>query len=114
MDPESSDKELELTFHNKINPHYRQIHVDGAIGGITPKGLINISFYAERFPVPQSTTYSVVNGNQLGEKIADKEQTKHGIIREYEFGVYMNLEAARDLKTWLDMKLREFENLNVS
>ena len=42
-----------IEFHNKVNENFREVHVDGAHGGVTPRGFINANFYSERFPVPK-------------------------------------------------------------
>ena len=46
-----------ITIHNKISSDFREIHVDGAYGGLTPRGLINLNFYAERAPIPKSSEF---------------------------------------------------------
>ena len=97
-----------IAFHNKISPAFQQVHVDGAIGGVTPRGKININFFAERFPIPKSAVFEV-EANTLGKKIADSEDSKVGIIREYHFGVYMDLDTAKSLSNWLVSKIGEFE-----
>jgi hypothetical protein len=98
-----------VTFHNKISSNFREIHVDGALGGLTPKGLININFFAERFPIPKSTDFEILNGNSLGERLGDSSDSKDGIIREYEFGVYMDVDTAKELMNWLNEKIQQAE-----
>lgn len=94
-----------VTFHNKLSASFREIHVDGAFGGITPSGYINLNFYAERFPIPKSTEYSLKDDNTINEKINDSEDSKDGIIREYEFGIYCDLKTAVNIKKFLDERI---------
>jgi hypothetical protein len=101
-----------VTFHNKVNPNFRQIHVDGAFGGITPPGFINMSFYAERFPMPKSTNYLINENNTLGEKVEDSRDSKTGVIREYEFGIYCDLKTAINIRNFLNDRILELENQN--
>lgn len=102
--------ESKITYHNKISSGYREIHVDGAHGGITPRGYISLSFFAERFPIPKSSTF-LLTENSLGAKISDSEDSKKGIIRDYEMGVYMDINTAKDLKKFLEDRISELENL---
>ena len=100
-----------LEFHNKINPGYRQIHADGILGGITPKGLININFFSERFPIPKSTFYEFIAEKKLIKEIKHSDDSKEGIIREFEFGVYLEINAAKELSNWLLDKINEYETI---
>lgn len=105
------DEKTRVTIHNKINQGFREIHVDGGLGGITPKGLINLNFYAERFPIPKSTDFDIDEKTKQLKRITDSNDTKSGIIREYEFGVYMDIDTAINIKSWLQTKIEEYENL---
>ena len=104
-------KENSLEFHNKISSNFRELHVDGAYGGITPRGFINLNFFAERFPIPKSSTYALVN-QQLSEKIEDSADSKTGLVREYEFGIYFDLATATELHNFLGEKIKELETRN--
>jgi len=97
-----------IEVHNKISPTFQQINVDGAYGGITPQRKININFFAERSPIPKSTIFEVVDNKIVG-KICDSEDSKIGILREYHFGVYMNLETAKALSLWLQENIKALD-----
>jgi hypothetical protein len=101
-----------ITFHNKVSDNYRQIHVDGAFGGISPRGLIALSFYAERFPIPKATDFELNEQGIVGAKIQDSPDSKNGIIREFEIGIYMDITATKELHTFLGQKIEEFEKLS--
>ena len=45
---EEKQTDNQIIFYNKISPNFKEIHVDGAFGGVTPKGDMNLNFYAER------------------------------------------------------------------
>lgn len=104
-------KKTKITFHNKITPHYREIHVDGAHGGITPKGLVQLSFFSERFPIPKSTDFKILSNGQIGERIKDSSDSKSGVIREFEIGVYMDVNTTKQVIKLLNDKIQEFEKL---
>lgn len=97
-----------VTIHNKISTSFRELHVDGAFGGLTPPGFINVNFYAERVAIPKSTEYKLTDHNALGEVLSNSLDSKVGVIREYEFGIYMNISTAIELKNFLEKKIEEF------
>jgi hypothetical protein len=105
---ESKEQITQITVHNKVSANYTQVHVDGAFGGITPQGLLNLSFYAERAPIPKSSDFKVED-NKVGELISDSEDSKKGILREFEFGIYMTPPVAKALIVLLANKLVELE-----
>jgi hypothetical protein len=100
-----------VSFHNKISSNYRELHVDGAFGGVTTRGYINLSFYAERAPIPKSTDFELTEDNTVGNLIGHSEDSKTGILREFEFGIYMDLNAARTLAEFINNKVADLEKL---
>jgi hypothetical protein len=96
-----------VEIHYQKNPGYRQIHVDGAIGGITTKGKVSINFYAERIVIPKSEEYQVTQEGKLGARTKVSDDSKNGLIREIEFGTYLDIETAKALKDWLEIKIEE-------
>lgn len=94
-----------ITIHNKISANFREVHIDGAYGGATGRGLINLSFYAERAPIPKSSEFAIKEDNTIGELISNSADSKTGILREYEFGVYMDIAVAKALVTLLSDKI---------
>ncbi|MEO6961293.1 MAG: hypothetical protein ABIY90_04955 [Puia sp.] len=98
----------QITIHNKISQNYKEIHVDGAFGGITPRGLINLSFFAERAPIPKSSEF-VLNDGRVGDFIENSIDSKKGILREFEVGIYMSLEVVKSLIEMLGKQASELE-----
>lgn len=96
-----------ITFHYLKGPDFRTIHVDGAIGGLTPNGHLHIAFYAERVAIPQTTTQPINPDGTLGDEIA--RESKEGVVRQMETDIIVNESTARNIKVWLDQKLEEFE-----
>ena len=101
-------KEKEIEIHNKVSSAFQQINVDGAYGGITPSGKINLNFFSERYPIPKSTFFEIKN-DKLIKKVRDSSESKKGIIREYNFGIYMDLRAAKGLSLWLQECVKNME-----
>lgn len=100
-----------VTIFNKIQNNYREIHIDGAFGGITPQGLINVSFFAERSPIPKSAKFNVTPQGTVGNQISISEDSKQGIVREFEFGVYMAPHVAVAVIAFLQGQLTILETL---
>jgi hypothetical protein len=108
----STNKNKEtLIVHNVKNSNYRQVHVDGAHGGITPSGYINLNFYSQRGAIPRGTKFEVSKDGQIGKMIENIENSKEGIVREFEFGVYMDLNTCESLKEFLELKIKEYKSV---
>ncbi len=102
-----------IVIHNIKNPGFRQIHVDGAHGGITPSGYINLNFYSQRGVIPQGTEFRIDEENRIAEPIKNIESSKSGLIREFEIGLYMDLNVCESLKNFLETKISELKKLNT-
>jgi hypothetical protein len=100
-----------ITIHNKISSDFKEIHVDGAYGGLTPRGLINLNFYAERAPIPKSSEFEITATNTVGELLSNSSDSKTGILREYGFGIYMDIAVAKSIIELLNTKISEYENV---
>lgn len=100
-----------LIIHNIKNSNYRQIHVDGAHGGITPTGYINLNFYSQRGSIPKGTEFELNSNGQIGEAIKNIDGTKNGIVREFEIGVYMDIQTCESLKQFLELKIEEYREV---
>jgi len=98
-----------LTFDYIKSNLFRVIRVDGAHGGITPKGAIQIALYSERHAIPQQEIYNIKSTGELG-KI--KSTTTRGtIVREVEIEALMEPEVAKALRSWLDDRITFIEGL---
>lgn len=106
----SNDKNT-VVIYNVKSSSYRQIHVDGASGGITPSGNLNLSFYGERAAIPKGTEYELSDEGKIVKSVANVDGSKDGIIREYEFGAYLSLEVCESLKRYLEGKIEELKKL---
>ena len=97
-----------VKFHFLKGPDFRSVHVDGAFGGLSTKGFLHLTVYAERNAIPREVTYEIRDG-RLGDEILSKRVGKDGIVRQMEVGLVMNEETARDIRNWLDKRLEDFE-----
>ena len=83
--------------------------MDGAIGGLTPRGSVHMAIYSEKSAIPREQEFHVSDQGQLGK--LQETVSREGIIRELEVDVIMDLESARNLKTWLDENIKTLEKV---
>jgi hypothetical protein len=98
-----------VTFNYLKSAFYRVIHVDGAIGGITPRGLIHCSIYSERAAIPRVTRHTLNPDGSLGN--ATVVESREGVSREMEADLILDRRAARELRDWLTRQLDQLAKL---
>jgi hypothetical protein len=91
------------------NALFRVVHVDGAIGGITPSGKVHCAFYSERPAIPQETEFELSEDGRLGEQLS--AEGKQGVVRELDFDAQMDLKTAIQLRDWLTRTIDELAAL---
>jgi hypothetical protein len=91
---------------------YNPVYVNGAHGGVSPRGEVVVHFYLERPGVPVSITHDVTADGAIGSEIdvvpGDFNQT---LYRAVESGVVMNYDSARTFHHWLGERLKELESI---
>ncbi len=97
-----------IHFHYVKSTHFRVCHYDGAIGGPTPRGFIQIGVFSERQPIPRETEVEVNSHGLMisGEKVVD---SRSGVIREVEVELIMTLQSAKELRDWLSAQVSQLE-----
>jgi len=104
--------DTKLQFHWIKGPDFRTIHVDGAIGSITPRGYIHMALYSERPAIPQKTVHTLnLNENKLGPEILEEQVTRGGIVRQMEIDGFLDFESATSLRDWLNARLSELKQI---
>lgn len=96
-----------IMFHYIKSNFFRVIHLDGAIGGVTPSRDIFVSLFSQRGALPKVIEQVVLPDGKLGEET--KREGKNGIVREMEVGVTMNANAAKDLADFLYAQIKLLE-----
>ena len=99
----------ELEFHYLKTNNYRTFHVDGAFGGLTPKGDIYMTTFVERAVTPQKVLLKLNQDGTLGEEL--RREGKEGIIREIEAGLILDIKTAEVIRDWLANKIDEAKKL---
>lgn len=97
-----------ITIHYIKANSFRVVHADGAHGGITPRGKIQVAFFNDRSPIPQKTMRAI-EGDKLGEE--KPIEFKQGIVREVEVEIVMDLGTAKSVHAWLGHKVEHAAKL---
>jgi hypothetical protein len=100
-----------ISIHNIKSNQFRQSHTDGASAGITPSGHININFYSQRNAIPKETVFELNEDGTLGPLKNVSKDSKNGIIREYDFGIHVDIDTCIGIKNLLEQKIREYERI---
>lgn len=91
---------------------YREVPCDGALGGITPQKKLWVGFYSERLPLPRLVRHELIPTERQNEFSLDPNGTplesRGGLIRNVEFGIYLSKEAAKQLHEWLGDNLKDW------
>lgn len=107
-----SDKKPEMTFKYIFTYDYSPVYVNGAHGGVSPRGELVMNFYLERQPLPNSITHEITQTGTIGpETDVDPSDLGRSLVRQVINGVVVNYNTARELHFWLGEKLKEMEAL---
>ncbi len=114
-DTTSADTERqEILFHFIKSNLFRVIYVDGAVGGISPKGMIQMALFNDRGAIPTRVVMEGIpahGGLRPGKELRDKREGKSGIVREVEAEIVLSLESAKNLHIWLGNHIATLQKL---
>jgi hypothetical protein len=107
----SKDKP-QITFKYIFTYDYNPKYVNGAHGGVSPRGELVVNFYLERPPLPNAVSHEINQNGTIGaEGAVDPADLNTSLVRYVTTGVVLSLQTARDLHSWLGEKVRELEVL---
>lgn len=107
----SEEMPKSVPFHYIKSNSFRVVHTDGAVGNVTPSGLIFVGFYSERSAIPQMMVHDITETGQVGSEHLDERVGKKGIVREVEVGATMSVEVAQTVVAWLQEKIELVQKL---
>ncbi|HWI40338.1 MAG TPA: hypothetical protein VNX25_02480 [Verrucomicrobiae bacterium] len=103
----------EITFKYVFGYTYNPTYVNGAQGGISPRGEVVMHFYLERPPLPNSVTHEITPQGGIGrETAAEPDDLSRSMVRFVDTGVLMSYENARMFHGWLGERLQEAEAIH--
>ncbi|MCX6676325.1 MAG: hypothetical protein NTU95_00065 [Methanothrix sp.] len=90
-----------------IQPEAREKHfINGAIGGLTPRGEIICNFFLEYRELPDSEE-AVIEGGQLRTLVEPVSEAE--IVREIRCSIILDHVKAREIAQWLVGKADEYD-----
>lgn len=99
MAEKQPEKPSQVDIYYERTHSYRLYHVDGAHGGITPRGNLTFDLYVDRPEIPKMIRREVSEHGKLGDEIS--RGGRKGILRQIECGVVLDFQAAANLHDWL-------------
>jgi hypothetical protein len=102
-----------ISFKYIFKYDYNPVYVNGAHGGVSPRGEIVANFYLERQPVPNEITHAINPDGSIGADVIEVDPTNLNniIVRYVSSGVVLNHQNAKALHGWLGDKIEELERL---
>jgi hypothetical protein len=105
----------ELIFKYIFDYCYNPVYVNGAHGGVSPRGELVMNFYLERMALPESITHEINPNGTIGREVAaEPEDLGQSMVRFIKSGVVMNYQNARELHLWLGDRIKEMEALEIA
>ena len=100
-----------ITFKYIFKYDYNPVYVNGAHGGISPRGEIIANFYLERPPLPNEISHAINPDGSIGTDIiaVDPENLNSSIVRYVSNGVVLNYQNAKALHSWLGEQIGALE-----
>jgi hypothetical protein len=87
--------------------NFSTYHVDGAVGGLTPKGDLHIAFYSERMAIPRRVTHLLNDDGSIGD--IEEIESRNSVVREMDVNVVMSVQTAVELHDWLGERIEEMK-----
>lgn len=103
MAEESLVRDGKIEFHYQKTSQYRGVHADGFWGGPTPRGILAVSFFSERQPIPRHAERPVVSESGATATLGPEVVTDalEGVVRQIETTIYMDLRTLQEFYSWL-------------
>ncbi|WP_155905029.1 hypothetical protein [Methylopila sp. M107] len=116
LDPAQHPASNELAFDYVKAPDFRVVWADGAIGSLTPQGMVHFALYAERPAIPRRQVFSIGTQNghagALGPEIQEKRISRRAIVREMACDVFLTAQTAENLAAWLLEQAQQLRKLD--
>lgn len=100
----------EIRFTYVVGGDYAPVFVNGAHGGVSPRGEMVINFYHERPSLPESITHELSPDGAIGREVQpDSDSVANTMVRSVDAGIIMTYDNARSFHLWLGDRLKEME-----
>lgn len=89
---------------------YKLYYINGAYGGLTPRGDLICNFFFEYKELPKDEEH-VVEGDKLVPKPKKIDSGPHEVVRDIKTGVIMTPGQAENFANWLNEKVAESKKI---
>jgi hypothetical protein len=108
----SHNNDSSFSFKYIFTYDYNPVYVNGAHGGVSPRGELIANFYLERQPLPNELTHAVSSEGAIGNVTAvDPKNLNSSLVRYVPCGIVLNYASAKTLHQWLGDKIAEMEQM---
>ncbi|HKQ45619.1 MAG TPA: hypothetical protein VJS47_09515 [Rhizomicrobium sp.] len=97
----ASNAPPKVAFDYIKSQYFRVVRADGAIGAVTPRGLIHFSLFSERPAIPRRTVHALNDDGTLGLQIESETVSRNSVVRELDVDIFLRPDVAKELHTWL-------------
>jgi hypothetical protein len=107
-----NNTEPSVTFKYIFPYDYNPVFVNGAHGGVSPRGELIANFYLERHPLPSEITHAITKEGAIGDVTAvDPDDLHSSMVRYVPCGIVLNYENAVNLNKWLSDNIAEMKRI---
>ncbi len=108
-----SENKSKIRFKYIFSEDYNPKYVNGAYGGINPRGEIVVTFFMERSAMPKSQTFLLKNGKPDKELSAERkpEDLQESVVRFVQNGIILDHKNAKEIHKWLGDHIEKLEKL---
>jgi hypothetical protein len=107
-----SSNDASVSFKYIFTYDYNPVYVNGAHGGVSPRGELVANFYLERQPLPNEITHAISKEGAIGDITAVEPDDLHSsLVRYVPCGIVLNYDNACNLHQWLGDKIAEMERI---
>lgn len=108
LNPNKGPADDEVAFDYVKAPDFRVVWADGAMGSLTPNGLVHFSLYAERPALPRRQVFKIDSDTGLlSSEVPEKLISRGSIVREMSCDILMSPIVAESLANWLLDRVKE-------
>ncbi|MBW2543994.1 MAG: hypothetical protein JRD43_00700 [Deltaproteobacteria bacterium] len=105
----AEEDKKEFTYRYVYPSDLRDLYVNGAWGGTTPRREIHLHFYSERQPIPKKITHEFAEDGKINE-IAKSVEIGGDVVRLIQTSMTMDLDTAIRTRALLDQFIKGIQD----
>jgi hypothetical protein len=100
-----------ITAHFVKSASFRPVFATGVMANISPTGMLSLTPYVDRNPIPQTLPIAIDANTGRGTDDFSKAEGRTGIIRDFEVTILMDINVARGMHKILGDMIDKHEKL---